>query len=98
MKKAFWIVVSTIGVIGILVSGCELVVDFDRSKIPQDGVDATTQDVTQPPLTDSSVVTDGASDAAKDGGTSTDAASDTGATDAGSDAAADASDDAGDGA
>ena len=29
MKKAFWIVVSTIGVIGILVSGCELVVDFD---------------------------------------------------------------------
>ena len=80
--------------------GCELVVDFDRSKIPQPGSDASTQDVTQPPVseagTDSSVQdasTDAPiADAAKDV-TTTDAGPDS-ATDASSDASSDAAPDA----
>ncbi len=92
MKKAFWMVVGTVGV---LVMGCELVVDFDRSKIPQDGVDASTQDVTQPPLPDAAADAAVVTDAAKDG--ATDAGLDTGTTDAASDAAADSGADAADG-
>lgn len=81
MKKLIWLVVGTAVV---AVAGCELVVDFDRSKIPQEGTDAgTLSDVTQPPLSDAApdVAT---TDAAKDGAT-LDAAPD-GAVDGGSDA------------
>ena len=94
MKKAFWIVLGTVGV---SVMGCELVVDFDRSKIPQEGVDASTQDVAQPPLADAAIDVNTTTDAATDAAT-VDAATDGGTgTDAGSDATADADPDAGDG-
>jgi hypothetical protein len=61
------------------VLGCELVVDFDRTRIPVEGSDASTADVVTAPATDSGVPT--TPDASGDAG-----ASDAGATDASADA------------
>ena len=90
MKKLIWMVV---GAAVVAVAGCELVVDFDRSKIPQPGTDAgTLPDVAQPPLSDAAPDV-GTADAAKDGSvdatvdSGSDAASDADLTDANPDAA-----------
>lgn len=61
--------------------GCELIVDFDRTRIPVEGTDATTADVVTPPATDAAPTTDAAS--ASDAG-------DAAPADASSDAEADA--------
>ena len=88
MKK---IVLMFVGTALVAMTGCELIVDFDRSKIPQEGTDASVQDVTQPPVSDAAQDVS-TSDAATDA-TPSDAAPDTG-TDAGSDANLDAAADA----
>ena len=91
MKKLIWLVVGTAVV---AVAGCELVVDFDRSKIPQDGTDAATLlDATQPPLSDAApdvVTTDAAKDSAVDA--TVDSAADSGSDAALTDANPDATD------
>ena len=61
----------------LVLAGCELVVDFDRTKIPTDGVDASTPPVNTPDATveDASTVDPDAStdpDAAADPDASTD--------------------------
>ncbi|RYZ58255.1 MAG: hypothetical protein EOP08_16400 [Proteobacteria bacterium] len=63
----------------LVLAGCELVVDFDRTKIPTDGVDASTPPVNTPDATveDASTV---------DPDASTDAGDDLDAGDAGDDA------------
>lgn len=78
IKKA--VVLATLS--SMFVLGCELIVDFDRTRIPVEGTDATTADVVTP-ANDAATTTD-ASDAA-----ATDAA-DAAVSDASSDAEADA--------
>ncbi len=62
------------------VLGCELIVDFDRTRIPVEGGDATTADVVTPPADtgtpETSTTTDAAAEAASDAGAESDAASD----------------------
>ena len=77
--------------------GCELALDFDRTKIDGGGIDASFGDVTVPETGGGDVVAEAAADApgeaAAEGGT--DAGQDTGTdtgTDAGTDAPADAED------
>lgn len=63
--------------------GCELIVDFDRTRIPVEGSDATTADVVTPPASDAEAASDAGDASASD-------ASDAGPADASSDAEADA--------
>jgi hypothetical protein len=59
------------------VLGCELIVDFDRTRIPVEGGDATTADVVAPPADtgtpETSTTTDAAPDAPTDAGSNADA-------------------------
>ncbi|MFW6051246.1 MAG: hypothetical protein ACODAU_08735 [Myxococcota bacterium] len=86
--------IATVLVAAVLAcTGCELVVDFDRSRIPDAGADGSPGDAASPPNdggTDLDAAADGGPDAATDAGSdaATDAGSDA-ATDAGSDAATD---------
>ena len=55
------------------VLGCELIVDFDRTRIPVEGGDATTADVVNPPVgdtgtPDTSTPADAAPEASTDAG------------------------------
>lgn len=57
--------------------GCELIVDFDRTRIPVEGGDATTADTGTPTAdtgtSDTGTSTDAAAEAASDAGTAADA-------------------------
>jgi hypothetical protein len=69
-----------------LLMGCELAVDFDRTKIPQAAIDAAPAlDVVQPPAPDAAALDSGKTDAAPD---ASDASTEDGG---GADAEADAS-------
>jgi hypothetical protein len=85
MKTKF--VVATFALVS-LVLGCELIVDFDRTKIPQPVTDSGVADVVQPPADT------GAPDTGADAGNDArpDAAPDAGDRDAAPDADVDASD------
>jgi hypothetical protein len=63
------------------VLGCELIVDFDRTRIPVEGSDASTADVVAPPATDAGGTTDASDDGAAPGD-----AGDAGSSDASADA------------
>ncbi len=78
MKKAFVLALVS----SSLALGCELIVDFDRTRIPVEGAPEASADGATPPDT-------GAPDTGADTG-ATDAATD--ATDAGTDATTDAAD------
>lgn len=66
---------------GMLAAGCELIVDFDRTRIPTDA-DAAVPGDASTPTGDASIPTDGATSDASDAGDTTDA-SDAGSDDAG---------------
>ncbi len=82
--KKTWFVAAL--ALATALAGCELIVDFDRSKIPV----ADTDSGVIPTPTDGSIpetgATDGGSDAATDAPSTTDGGSDAAANDAGSDA------------
>ena len=85
MKQKLFFAVLTLTVAA---AGCELVVDFDRTKIPQPSSDAATSDVVQPVVdsgTDAPSTTD-ASDAARDSASDADTDAGDGAADADTDA------------
>lgn len=73
VKKAVLLAAAT----STFVLGCELIVDFDRTRIPVEGGDATTADVVQPAVDgeapDTSTPTTDAGDAGDAGSTSSDA-------------------------
>lgn len=98
-NRALFLALSTAFGLAFL-AGCELIVDFDRTKIPADTPDA----VVTPPVdaqTDGprpDATTDGATDATTDSATdapATDSAIDAPATDSATDAPADSATDAG---
>jgi hypothetical protein len=63
-NKTLLALLSSTALIALLV-GCELAVDFDRTKIPQAAIDAASaMDVVQPPAPDAAAVDSGKADAA----------------------------------
>jgi hypothetical protein len=93
-NKRFVLLTIFVGVIATLV-GCELVVDFDRSKIPVESVEGGELDVANPSLDAETPETSTGSDATV-AETGADSGTDSG-TDTGTDASDDGSDDAPDG-
>jgi hypothetical protein len=84
-NKTLLALFSSTSIIALLV-GCELAVDFDRTKIPQAAIDAApAMDVVQPPAPDASPL-----DSGTDAAVSPDASDGSAPDDGGADAEADA--------
>lgn len=95
MKSFSYKRVSAVGIVLVMAAaGCELIVDFDRTKIPGGGTDASVDQGTLDGQTGTDAQVDVTTDAPKDSATEGggDAATDGTTNDAGDAAAADADD------